>query len=660
MRFENHGGMRARNGFIRTVAAIVSALTIGGVPAAIARPDAPDTENKPPLQTLFVGERGVCRDLFVSEKDSALLRAVDMLPARLKELRAQVPELQEMPPEAIDLMVGIMSHPMRIAITNKGFDQQTGMPGIGAVISFKMGETGEADAKSMHQQFETLRGMSPMPFEPAPSKRFPGMTDLPLPVGVLSYGPRRAADGWRYDMIFAAIDDPDAVFNTLPAVPAGVAPVVRGSIDLAAWSPLVSMFAGFAAMASPQGQQVIDQFREAGLIGPDAMKFEWSLGHSAQRMEGTLAVRRMGKHAGAMSRATITDDDLAAIPSDASYIDIAKFDLKKSWESMRNQFERAGGGEIKSVLDEVREALGFDPETEVIAAMGETVALYFSDTTGGGSMMSGVLMLALADPARMLAAMDKAAAKANHALAQEVQAPAAVEVARFERDGVNFTQLRFPGLPVPIQPTIAVAGKWMVVGVTPQAATAAARHILAAKPGGGVLSNPAFTAARWNPPGGAGASVIHFADPSRTMRDGYASLTLLASAIENAARTMTGAPSPRDPGMVLPVYSDLLRDTRPMMMISYWSEDDFITDLRGDRSVLASLATLLGIGDVMPFIGGAVVGGAIGANAGEEARQHHRSFEDFGDESGEDPSDEEPEPEPAHRSDERHQEKTPY
>ncbi len=639
----------------RRAAAMTIAAVAALAPVSLARQGAAEPEKKPEVQTLFVGERGVCHDLFVSEKDAALLRALEMLPARLRELRMQVPDLQNIPDEALDLLINIVSHPMRVAVTDKGFDEKTGMPGFGAVVSFKMSDRGEAEAKEMHQQIETLRGMSRMPFEPAPSKRFPGMTDLPLPMGVLAYGPRQAADGWRYEMIFAVIDDPDAPFKALPAMPAGVNPVVRGSIDLAAWSPMISMFAGFAAMASPQGQQVLDRFREAGLIGKDAIKVEWTLGHSADAMQGTMAVRRLGKHASGMMKGTISAEDLSVIPADASFVKIAKFDLKSQWAGMRKQFEQLGGGEFENGLEQLKAALGFDPETEVIAALGDTAAMFFADSTGGGSALSGVLLWSLAEPEKVLGAMDKAAAKANEFFAQEVESPAAIEVARFERDGIKYTQLRFPGLPVPIEPTIAVAGKWMVIGATPQAATAAARHILSAKSGGGILSNKAFTSSRWKLPGDAGPSVIHFVDSSRTVRDGYASLTFLSSAIANAARTRKGAAEPREPGMVLPLYADLVKDTRPMMMVSYWSGDDFITDLRGDRSILATLSTLLGIGDVMPFLGGAAVGGAIGAKAGEKARERGQSFDEEDEEQSENEdmehTDEEPEPA---------KEKTPY
>jgi hypothetical protein len=166
--------------------------------------------------------------------------------------------------------------------------------------------------------------------------------------------------------------------------------------------------------------------------------------------------------------------------------------------------------------------------------------------------------------------------------------------------------------------------------------------------------NKAFASARWDLPGGAGASVIHFVDPSRTMRDGYASMTFLSSAISNMVRTKSDAGTVREPGMVMPLYADLVKDTRPVVAMSYWSGDDFISESRGDRSVLATLASILGVGDVMPFIGGAIVGGAIGANAAEEHMQDHSDDDHHEDAEDEDGMKEED------SAAEDHKEKTPY
>jgi hypothetical protein len=119
-------------------------------------------------------------------------------------------------------------------------------------------------------------------------------------------------------------------------------------------------------------------------------------------------------------------------------------------------------------------------------------------------------------------------------------------------------------------------------------------------------------------------------------------------------RTKSDAGTVREPGMVMPLYADLVKDTRPILAMSYWNGDDFISESRGDRSVLATLASVLGVGDVMPFIGGAIVGGAIGANAAEQPWQDHADPDEHEDAEDGDAMEE------ADSAAEDHKEKTPY
>jgi hypothetical protein len=577
----------------------------------------PSEENRQETQTLLVVERGTCADLFVAEKDAALMRALEMLPARLRELPGQARELRNVPPEALELLIDVFRHPARMAITNKGFDQQTGMPGIGVVVSFKADEKGEADARAMHERFDLVRTMAQAPFEPSASKRFPGMTDLPLPLGVLSYGPRKAADGWRFELLFAAVDDPDAAFKGLPEMAAGVTPVVRGSVDFAAWSPLVQMFAGFAAMASPQGRHFLEQLKSSGLVGPDAIRVDVTLGHSADAMKRVYAMRRLGRHLETMAytKATVTAEDLTVVPGDASFVSVAKLDARRAWAVFRRQLEAVNPDEFREGLEKVKREWGFDPEADLIHALGETVSAYFADSTGGGSLLSGVVLVGLSDPAKVSNTLGTIASRANRALAEEDDPPGRAEIARFERDGASYVQLRVPGLPVPIEPTLAVVGRWLVIGVTPQAATAGAWHVMQAKVGGGILSSKAFASTGWDRAGGV--TMVSYTDSSRTVRDGFATASLIGSAVANLVRSSIAAPAAREPGLVLPVYTDLAKDARPSVAVSYWNGEDLITEYTSDRSVLVALASTLGIGDVAPFIGGMIMGGAIGAGAAE-------------------------------------------
>ncbi|MDX2116246.1 MAG: hypothetical protein SFZ24_11605 [Planctomycetota bacterium] len=606
--------MPSRNVLVRraaTLALIAGALS----PAALARQDAKPQPK--PVQTMLLVERAGLDSLFPAPKDQALVNALAMFPDRLRELRSQVVEFQQMPPEVIDLIEQLLARPARIAVTNKGFDEQTGLPGIGAVISFQMDS--EDAARTVHTSLEKLRSQGQFPFTPTDSTRFPGMRDLPLPFGVMSYGPRKADSGWRYEMIFAAIDDPDAPFKALPDAPAGTSPVFRGSVDLAAWSPLVSMFAGFVAMASPEGQQALEQFKSRGLLGPDAIAFDASVGYADKEQRGSFTIRRAAGHAAALglSRQTINDDDLAVIPADASFVTVSKSDVDERWAQIRQQAGPAAA-QFDAILAQVREATGIDIEKDVIPALGNTTAFYFADSTGGGSILSGVALLSLRDVPRMNSLLNSLSTRANAFLRQQVPPPAAVEVARFEHAGSSFAQLRFPGLPIPVEPTLAIAGNWLVVGASPAAATAAAQHVNAAGRIAGIASSAAFKAGRWSLPASAAPTKISFIDTERTMRDGYVATTFLGSLVSNLVRSRSDAAQPREPGMVTPTFASLREGVRPMFVQTYWAGEDFVTEWRSDPSLLVNIAGGLGVGDALPLITGMVMGGALGTAISNE------------------------------------------
>lgn len=610
---------------VRTVAtftlaaAVTAGLAICGPARAQNQPAGQPAAQEQPVQTMLVAERVGASEWLRSPKDKAIVDAVAMLPARLLELRQTVPDLQQVPEAVFALLPRLAAHPARIAITNKGFDQQTGMPGIGAVLSFLCPD--EADARSFTAQFNTLRETAQLPFTPVDSTRFPGMSDLPLPMGVLSYGPRKSADGWRFEFIFAAIDDADAPFAALPAKPAGQNTLVRARADLAAWSPIVSMFAGFVAMGSPGGQNVMKELREAGILGTDAISLDLVATGGETESTWTLGVRKAAKFADAWGavREPLTSAHFAIIPADASFVTIKRTNVVHQWNSIKQQIAAAGpGNEIAGFIEQFEQHTGVNLESDIIAALGDTVITYFSESTGGSSPLSGVVAVRIANPAKLAGALEKMTSTANAALRQNVPPPAAVEFARFTQGNVAFTQLRFPGLPVPVEPTLAAVGEWLIIGVTPQAATIGARYASGA-PGAGLASNAAYKNGLWTLPGGAQPTFVTFVDNAHNLRDGYSSLMFMGSALANLARSSTTAATPREPGMIVPPLADLVAGARPSLMQTYWTGDDMIIESRGDSSVLVTLGGLFGAADAAPFIAGLVTGAGIGAGAASEA-----------------------------------------
>ncbi len=597
---------------VKPLAAATLAVTFGALAAA---PAAARQQADQQPKTLLAFDCAGLPSLLVSEKDAALAHAFSMFPARIEELRLQVPEFAEAPRSVTDLLFSMIGRPVRLAVTNKGFDPETGMPGIGATLSFHMRD--QQDAVRMGESLNSVRTMAFGATPVSDSTRWKGMTDLPLPFGVLSYGPRQAPDGWRYEMLFGAVETPDAAFAGMHTDRAVPRPAIRGSLDLAALTPLTQMLAGFAAMAAPRGQDVVAELRRRGLMGPEAVAYEFTHGFTDAEAINVLRVRRMAKFAEASGLSTVplTATDLAVVPADATAAYIARYSAKSTWNQLRTQFESAMPGQIDQFIGMVRDNLGIDIEADVINALGDTFAVYVSDSTGGGSILSGVAAISLSDPARFATALERAAQAFNHAAAENMDAPGAVRMDAFTQQGVRYLQLRSAGLPIPMEPTIAISGNWLVIGATPAASVAAARFIAAPGRSGGLAANPAFAKHR---PKGNDPVMIAFVDSARTMSRGYPLLSFATSAVANAMRSSHPGVEVREPGFLLPTYSELAEGVRPFISLTYWDDQDMVTESHSDRSMLVNAAAILGLGDLGQIVSSLVLGAGIGAGISSE------------------------------------------
>ena len=597
----------------------IAGLTLTTSLAAAPRAIAQDEAKPAPQQPVLAFEHAGIAQMFPDERDAGLVRAISMLGTRLKELKAD-PNMdrgfREMPDQAIDLVSTFLTDPMRMGVTLGEVDEQTRVPRFGVVVSFDVVD--QADATSMDQNIEHLRTMSGMQITPEPSQRFKGMREMALPFGMLSYGPRKADHGWRYEFLLGEIENPDAVASYLPK-PAQVQTTAgRGMVDLAALTPVTEMLGGMLAMFAPQGAAVMQQFREQGMMGPDAMRVEVVSGYTATDSMKRFTIQRAGKYAEALhlSKTPLTNEEFAIVPADATAAQIKRVDFGSVWQSMRKQFEQMGQSEqVDQGLAQFKEQTGVDLETDVIASLGDTVAGYLSDSTGGGSLLSGVIAIKLKDPQKMQSALAKLTDTANRAAGQLELGPGALNLHTSSTPGGSMTTIRLRGLPIPIEPSFAVSGRWLVMGASQQACTAAANQTSRAKDGG-LRANPRFADAY---PADAKATSVSFVDTQRTMRTGYAPLSLLTTALSNFVASPK--PGAQDPGQILMAYNDMAKSCRPMMSYTHWSGDDLVMEIHADRSMLVNAAGVLGIGDAGPMIMGAILGGGAAGAAAEKQRQ---------------------------------------
>jgi hypothetical protein len=566
-------------------------------------------------KTLFVFDYAGGAALFSSPKDDGLRRALAMIPDRFSELRQAIPDLQEIPEPIVEMILTLSTHPLRMAATDRGFDPNTGMPGIGFVASWEMsGPDAAQDARTIHAGITGLMLQAGGGMKFSPSQVHEGFSEMALPFGALSFGPRQDNNTWRYEVLFGLVPDADEPFAALPDAPIGLDTVFRGSLDLSAWTPIVQMFGGMAMMMIPNGADIMKDLHSRGITGPDAMAFEATSGYRGGEGYKRVVSRRMKRFAPNMGMPTepLGADVFSVIPADATFAQIKRADLGFIWQELKKQLETASPGHLEKFREEFTKHTGLDLEADLIDPLGTTHAAYLSDSTGGGSFLSAVGVFWLDDAPRMRASLGKLLNKFNEAIKQEIDGPFGVRFVTFDQGDVHFIQLRTPGLPIPIEPTFAIAGNKLIAAATPQACLAAALQVQG-RAEGDLRSNNALKSMDVSLDN---AHALLFVDSQRTLRTAYPYATLLGSALSNAVRSHEN--DSREPGIVVPPYSALVKDAKPLIALGFWEGEDYVMEVRADASILVNACGVLGVGDLAPLITGGLLGGGIATGIAEQ------------------------------------------
>lgn len=590
------------------IGALVGAASLAPFTAHGAGVGGRQPADEPKSGTLLVFEHVGLGNFLVDPKDRALSDALAMLPARLRELPRQVPDMEPQIAEMITLVLATVARPARLAVNYNAENPAGGAFGYGVVVSFAARD--ERDADAMHDSLGAIAAMAPQAPKPKPSQRWEGMTDVQLPFGLLSYGPRRSEAGWRYEVIFGSIDDPESGLASLPAPMDGVTTVARARLDLSVLTPAVNMVQMMAGGENPEFAGMLAEAKGAGLLGPDAMKVSFQSGYTATEAVSLTTIEGAAGLAegGALPVGELTEADLNAVPADASVASVSKRDLSTLGHLLDHA--AADNPQVEYALAEFRDRTGVDLREDILQTLGGTVGCYLSESTGGGSLASAVAFISFKDRARFLEAHDRLVRFANDAADRIPIGPGYVRLVPWKDGDIDLVSLRFPGLPVPLELTYAPTADWLVFGLTPQGALAAARQVGAGgRAGPGLSANPVFGAAI---PKGRTFASISFVDPAQTMRTGYPIVTLLGSAVANAVRSSIDPE--REPGLLVPTYGELKAGARPHVSVSYWRGDDYLTETRSDRSMLVNMASKGGvIAAVLPAVAIPAVFGAFQA-----------------------------------------------
>lgn len=585
--------VRSRGGRIGRFGAAVAVcgLSLGALAAsAMPQPPAEKPKAKAGAQPVLLLERQSLAKMVVDPKDAALARAVEMIPARLRELPLEIPDLGQLPQPVVDLVLTILANPGRIGITYNADDQTGGGFGVGLVASLLAKD--QQQAQNMHGTINALLAMGAQ-VEGEPSEKFAGMTETPMPVaGVLRYGPRKSGNDWRYEIHAGSAGDPDLTFASLPtAAPKGFDPVLRVRMDMSSLTPLFEQFKDMAG-GDPQAERGFAAVEEAGYIGSNAVRYSYQFGYLPDRSLGLTVMEGAKKHAAAMGIGTVAlgEADFKCIPADSYTAGIRKIDLS-SMQKTLNEL-RESQSEVAEGLAKFQQATGVDLLNDVLGTLGGTFGWYMSDATGGFGLMSAVALMEIKDRAKFDAASDKLTSFANTALA--VPTKGYFRARAWSEGDAKMVSLTFPGIPIPLEITYTTTDRFLVLAASPQAALAAARQAMG-KGDGGLMTNTAFTGTL---PKGKTFESVGFTDTPRVMVFGYQFVSMFGSAVANMVRSPRDAA--REPGMVVPTLGELRKDARPKVSFGYWDGDNLVRESHGNRSLLVEGCG--SAGSAAPFI----------------------------------------------------------
>jgi hypothetical protein len=569
--------------------------------AAKQQPKAPA-----PADMLVVNSAGL-EKLLVDTKDAGLLEALRLVDDRVLDLPGELD--QPFPAPAIRLAFDLLTGPLVLQTGMNPGAAEGGLP-FYAQVAFS-GRTAAEATEAARNLAGVLQMMTGMPAQAVPGRA--GVSALEMPNGMTVYhGSERSGEfAVGVNRLLAPAARPAS------GLPKGVEPIVTVRLDAAAAQPLVEMI---LMQFGPGSQQIRDQLVLYNLVGPEASSFTAAIGQGADRCHAWWKYSNYGRVAQqtpVIAREPLAERDMAMIPEDAVWAVVARMRVGRLLDSFRQSL---GAEVVDAALQEATAELGFDPERDLLAHLGNAYGFYTSESTGGG-LMSAVAFVEVSNPAALEATLGRIDERVN-AMARE-EARGYVRLRTSARGPHQVTTLTFPGLPIPLEPSWALSKGWLVAAATPQALAAALDRGTAG--GKSLLDNK-----RFREMGGDGwrkATSVTFLDTPHLVRSGYGLTSMLCSALSNAV-CAPGSPD-RFQGPILPPLAQLLDGAKAWVSLYGFEGEDLVGTSQGDRSVLVNVAGLAGLVAecapmTAPLIAGAAAGAEQAARAAEEAERAAR------------------------------------
>ncbi|MEZ6234030.1 MAG: hypothetical protein R3B68_07560 [Phycisphaerales bacterium] len=495
-------------------------------------------------------------------KDAGFRAAFDMIPDRLIELiESQTPFRspdQPEPEEVVSTAWALLTAPttMRIAMVEP---EQDGAPPLAVRIAARP-ENARAVERSLTSMLRDA-GVE--------SRMAGGARQFDTPAGPVAL---RNDDG---QMTLSYGNLPER--NIDWGLPAGTTPLFGMHLNFRNAQPLIQM----AVAQSPDPDQIEQMLAQSGILGPNALVIDMAAGHNDRGgvLTGTVHGARANIQAlGIPENTTLDRDFLSLIPQDATYVSAGVF-------SMAQLDQIVEVPEVQDALAQFEDQFGVDLMGDLVDQIGNRFAVYQSDATGGGGILSTVMVMELKDAGRFARAHERLVEHANAFIAQAMEGenvPGGVEIRENSAGGHDYYTLTFPGLPIPAEVSWTIHDNRLMAALSPRSLLEAMSQ--SAGRDRSFANAPAFAAAAGR--NADGILSINYNDTPRFAAQGYGIMSLLAAGLSNAVRTQDGA----EPAIVMPAYNEFMQGIQPSMTIARWDGDNIRIHGTFDGSLLANVA----------------------------------------------------------------------
>lgn len=543
-------------------------LTASPLPVVPPPPPAAAPQHEE-LVTLWIADSD---QLLRHPKDRGFASAFALVRPRLEELPAEFPDA-DYPPQIVAWATAFLGNAKSLRI---GRDDNASPIPLALQLDWSQGDS-ETAARTAAELAGFLGQMGAPLQEANPQGWIPVEAPMPLPVG---FGPRGDTVTVGIGTLFDGPAD-----HSAPLLPSGVAADFIARVDVSSVSDLVLEN---MSMGAPEEAAIAEQI--VSLLALDELTVHVESGSDGTHTHTVWSMPDYGAalHArGVLPDAGISLAHLKAVPVDALWASLVRIELQGVLDLViAATADMLADEGVDDPIEMFTQVSGIHIERDILDHLGATFGMYASDTTGGGGLASTVAFLEVTDPAGLLPFLERMQGLANGIGFAE--ADGYVQVRGWERNGTRCWTLTFPGLPVPLEISMALSGDLLMFGATPMALVMAMDQASGAS--SSLLDHPGFRASLAGDP--AGSYGIGFVDTPRTIRDGYGVMSLAASALVNGTRSMRD--ETRDAGMIMPPYHELMQGAQATASVLRLVEGDLISYGRSDASMLVNVTGNLG------------------------------------------------------------------